>query len=88
MFIFVCDIVFPKREASGIYAVEMAGRVYVFRMDVFRTGMLFDFLIVISSVTKHSKTVAQSRPKVLADVGLLILDLTIGKPGFCDSDCE
>lgn len=50
-----------------IYAVEMTARVYVFRMDVFRTGMLFDFLIV------------------LADVGLLILDMTIGnspKIGF------
>mmetsp|Transcript_41139 Transcript_41139/g.65149 ORF Transcript_41139/g.65149 Transcript_41139/m.65149 type:complete len:654 (-) Transcript_41139:167-2128(-) len=50
-----------------VYAIEMTARVYVFRMDVFRTGMLFDFLIVV------------------ADVGLLILDMTIGnspKIGF------
>ena len=30
---------------QGIYAVEMVGRLYVFRRDVFRSAMLFDFLI-------------------------------------------
>ena len=34
---------------SGVYAIEMTARVYVFRMDVFRTGMLFDFLIAGNS---------------------------------------
>ncbi|CAJ1406801.1 unnamed protein product [Effrenium voratum] len=33
-----------------IYAVEMVGRLYVFRRDVFRSAMLFDFLIVTADV--------------------------------------
>ncbi|CAE7449680.1 CACNA1B [Symbiodinium natans] len=33
-----------------IYALEMSARIYVFRLEVFKTAMLFDFLIVASDV--------------------------------------
>lgn len=35
---------------TGVYAMEMVARVYVFRRDVFRTAMIFDFLIVMADV--------------------------------------
>jgi len=54
----VCTII--STVYTCIYAVEMVGRVYVYRMDVLRSAMLFDFLIVV------------------ADVGLLVIDMTIG----------
>ena len=48
-------------DLSGIYAVEMTARVYVFRMDVFRTGMLFDFLIAGNSAeTKQELLIART----------------------------
>jgi len=39
-----------SRTYTCIYAIEIALRVYVFRKDVFRTAMLFDFLIVAADV--------------------------------------
>ena len=37
-----------KLVAGGIYAIEMISRVYVFRIAVFRSAMLFDFIIALA----------------------------------------